>query len=210
MIICVSPPALPDLRPARRLACPPPRRVRVQPGKSLTRPPDNQFPRLGPLTGAGMLTEIRGDRSGFTGARRLKAYAGPRQSPAPAAAAFCATASRTSASLPPVRPGPSPLSPLHPAPTTIADATSATGSSATSTSAWPPASPTTKPPPSPRPAATPRPPQLDNNRIGCRGEQPGRMKFTIRDLGPGFTAAANVILTNGGTGPCSALCGRPA
>jgi hypothetical protein len=30
-----------------------------------------------------MLTEIRGDRSGFTGARRLKAYAGPRQSPAP-------------------------------------------------------------------------------------------------------------------------------
>ena len=31
----------------------------------------------------------------------------------------------------------------------------------------------------------------------------------IRDLGSYFTAAASVILTNDGTGPCSASCGPP-
>jgi hypothetical protein len=52
--------------------------------------------------------------------------------------------------------------------------------------------------------------RLPSPALAPSSSQPGRMKFMIRDLGSDFTAAASVILTNDGTGPCSASCGPPA
>jgi transposase len=135
------------------------------------------FPGLGPLTGARVLAETGDDRSRFTDARGLKAYAGAapvtRASGKPSRS--CTGVSRTSASPPPATSGRSLPSPPHPAPaptTTAAkpsatgtpppSATSSAGSSAACITASPPASTTTKPPPSRNPPRRHSPKLLDN------------------------------------------------
>ena len=68
------------------------------------------FPGLGALTGARVLAEIGDDRSRFSDAKGLKAYAAPPPSPAPPARPdpSPATTSRTTASTPPDTSGRSP------------------------------------------------------------------------------------------------------
>ena len=69
------------------------------------------FPGLGPLTGARVLAEIGDDRSRFTDARGLKAYAGAApitRASGKTTRRHCTAGSRTTASPPPATSGPSP------------------------------------------------------------------------------------------------------
>ena len=52
--------------------------------------------------------------------------------------------------------------------------------------------------------------QQARNLIMDLGEQAQQVKFMIRDRGSNFTAAFDAVLADAGSGPCSAMSGRPA
>ena len=51
--------------------------------------------------------------------------------------------------------------------------------------------------------------QQARNLLMGLGGQAHQVKFMIRDRGPDFTAAFGAVLTDAGTGPYCATCGRP-